>query len=347
MIRCGLILCLLFGVVRRTEAQWQSIGTDRGSVDVYVPENSSGKQLPLAIGLHAYSNSGLILESTMQMQSVAEDRQVILCYPNGTLGFLFLRFWNATFACCGPTTGVDDSGYLRALIEQLQATFEIDPQHIHLFGYSNGGFMANRMACDHSDVVASVASFAGGSWLDPANCPADEPVSVLLVHGTEDAVIQYTGGTLPLIPGVGPYPSHEQSVEHWKFLHACEDAPRIESTIDLHESLDGEETVVRKYGDCRSEVAVESWSVQGLGHLPVWSNFNLSEALMDWLLAHPKPPLCDCTGDVNTDCQVNFEDLTILLSGWSGNGRADVNGDGVCDFEDLLTVLSAFGSPCG
>ncbi|MEO1598168.1 MAG: PHB depolymerase family esterase, partial [Planctomycetota bacterium] len=179
MVRCGIILCLLYGVVSTTEAQWQSIGTDRGSVDVYVPENPSGKQLPLAIGLHAYSNSGFILESTMQMQSVAEDRQVILCYPNGTLGFLFLRFWNATFACCGPTTGVDDSGYLRALIEQLQATFEIDPRHIHLFGYSNGGFMANRMACDHSDVVASVASFAGGSWLDPANCPAEDPVSVL------------------------------------------------------------------------------------------------------------------------------------------------------------------------
>ena len=83
--------------------------------------------------------------------------------------------------------------------------------------------MANRMACDHSDVVASVASFAGGSWLDPANCPAAEPVSGLLVHGTEDAVIQYNGGTLPLIPGVGPYPSHEQSVEHWGSLHSCED----------------------------------------------------------------------------------------------------------------------------
>ena len=102
--------------------------------------------------------------------------------------------------------------------------------------------------------------------------------------------------------------------------------------------------MVRKYGDCRSGVTVESWSVQGLGHLPVWSNFNLSEALMNWLLAHPKPPLCDCTGDVNTDCQIDFEDLIILLSGWSGNGRADVNGDGVCDFEDLLTVLSTFGS---
>ena len=78
MVRCGIILCLLFGFVSRTEAQWQSIGTDRGSVDVYVPESSYEKQLPLAIGLHAYSNGGFILESTMQMQSVAEDRQVIL-----------------------------------------------------------------------------------------------------------------------------------------------------------------------------------------------------------------------------------------------------------------------------
>lgn len=207
--------------------------------------------------------------------------------------------------------------------------------------------MANRMACDHSDLVASVASFAGGSWLDPANCPADEPVSVLLVHGTEDAVIQYGGGTLPLIPGVGPYPSHEQSIEHWKSLHACADFPKIESTIDLHDSLSGEETVVRKYGGCQSGVTVESWRVQGLGHLPVWSNFNLSEALMDWLLDHPKAPPCDCMGDVNTDCQVNFEDLTALLSGWNGDGSADVNEDGICDFEDLLIVLSAFGSSCG
>ncbi|MEC8412505.1 MAG: hypothetical protein VXZ30_00570 [Planctomycetota bacterium] len=50
---------------------------------------------------------------------------------------------------------------------------------------------------------------------------------------------------------------------------------------------------------------------------------------------------------MNTNCQVNFEDLTILLSGWSGDGQSDANQDGICDFEDLLIVLGAFGSTCG
>lgn len=57
-----------------------------------------------------------------------------------------------------------------------------------------------------------------------------------------------------------------------------------------------------------------------------------------------------CTGDINSDGQVNGSDLSVLLSQFGlkvtpGSG-ADINGDGVVDGADLSVFLSAFGNAC-
>ena len=49
--------------------------------------------------------------------------------------------------------------------------------------------MAHRMACDHADAIAAIVSIAGATFLNPDDCAPSEPVSVLQVHGTNDAVI--------------------------------------------------------------------------------------------------------------------------------------------------------------
>ena len=73
----------------------------------------------------------------------------ILCIPNGTQNFLGATFWNATDACCNFTLkGVDDSGFLRSVIETIISEYAVDLGSIHVLGHSNGGFMSHRMGCD-------------------------------------------------------------------------------------------------------------------------------------------------------------------------------------------------------
>ncbi|MEO0404098.1 MAG: DUF4983 domain-containing protein, partial [Bacteroidota bacterium] len=60
--------------------------------------------------------------------------------------------------------------------------------------------------------------------------------------------------------------------------------------------------------------------------------------------------LVGCTGDFNTDGQVDVEDLLVFLSSFGCDndcGDTDIDGNGVVDAGDMLMLLVAFGNPCG
>jgi hypothetical protein len=59
----------------------------------------------------------------------------------------------------------------------------------------------------------------------------------------------------------------------------------------------------------------------------------------------PPPPSCP-VGDLNGDCRVNINDLSILLSNWGSttNAVSDLNHNGVVDVFDLSILLSNYGS---
>jgi hypothetical protein len=53
-----------------------------------------------------------------------------------------------------------------------------------------------------------------------------------------------------------------------------------------------------------------------------------------------------CIEDVNRDCNVNVEDLLVLIGSWglcTGDCPADINGDSTVGVEDLLMVIGAWG----
>lgn len=71
--------------------------------------------------------------------------------------------WNAG-SCCGPATveKVDDVSYFRELIKVLIEKYNVDPTKVFVTGWSVGGFMTYRLACELSDAIAGAAPFEGG-----------------------------------------------------------------------------------------------------------------------------------------------------------------------------------------
>src|SRR5204862_6307753 len=139
-----------------------TVDAGRGPVTVYVPNGySAGTPVPLLLLLHGYSSSGPAVESYIGYLSAVDARGFVYAFPSGRVDAAGQRFWTATNACCnlfnqgGPN---DDSQYLRALIDRIRQTLAIDDTRIWLAGHSNGGFMAHRMACDHSDIIAGIVS---------------------------------------------------------------------------------------------------------------------------------------------------------------------------------------------
>ncbi len=159
-------------------------------------------------------------------------------YPDGTVNRKGDHFWNATDACCDmDRSAVDDSGYIKALIDEIGSRYRVDPKRVFLVGHSNGGYMSYRMACDHADRIAALVSIAGATWQDSARCKPQAPVSVLQVHGTADAEVPYEGG-----PG---FPGARETVARWAALDGC--SPEIDRSsppLDIDDVLPGAETTI-------------------------------------------------------------------------------------------------------
>ncbi len=262
-----------------------TIDVGRGDVSVYIPDSyESEKPIPLIVALHGFTGSSDIVKKHWRMIRLVDDKNFILCVPDGTKNSEDKRFWNATKACCDmENDGVDDSGYLRKLVEAIEEKYSVDPESIHFLGHSNGGFMSLRMACEHSDKIASVQSLAGAMFLIAEDHEPTEPVHMLQVHGTEDKVIKYDGG----IFRAGQYPSARETVEMWATFNNCKMVPKQKGTIDLVTNVEGEDTTVLCYENDESKKVSELWTIHGGSHGPRF-NHSYSPRIIDWLLSHRK-----------------------------------------------------------
>ena len=144
--------------------------------------------------------------------------------------------------------------------------------------------MSYRMACDHSDTIAAVASLAGATFIDPADCAADQPVSVLQIHGTADATIAFDGDSI-----FGrAYPSATATVAEWADNNGCTtDTEVTPNAFDLVVNLDGAESSRTAYTGCPEGVGVELWTIDGGSHIPARTP-DMSTGIVDFLFAHPK-----------------------------------------------------------
>ncbi|MFZ4720742.1 MAG: alpha/beta hydrolase family esterase [Ilumatobacteraceae bacterium] len=261
--------------------------------DVFTPSGyDAATPTPLVILLHGYGASGVIQEGYFGVQALAEEKGFLYVHPDGTKNVAGDQFWNATDACCGFRSDVDDVAYLTGIIDAVAQQWNVDPKRVFLMGHSNGGFMSYRMACDVSDRIAAIASLAGATFDDPTACTPKEPVSVLQVHGTADGTIGYEGGTIPIVNRT--YPGAATTVATWAGYNDCAATPTdTGDSFDFAPDLPGNETTSQRFDGCPDGIDVELWSIAGGSHIPgitfADGSRPMTAAMVDFLLAHPKP----------------------------------------------------------
>jgi len=267
------------------------IDLGRGPVTVHVPSSYDAEvPAPLVFLLHGYSATGEGKEAHYRFLPLSEEYGFLYLYPDGTVDFFGNHFWNATDACCNFFgSGVDDVGYLMALIDEIRLQLNVDSDRIHFIGHSNGGFMSYRMACEHPETIAAIASLAGATYDDPSDCSPASPVHVLQVHGTADQVISFNGGSW-----AAPYPGAVETVEQWAGFDGCANTGVLTPpALDLDADVPGDETNVYRYDtDCEPDGSAELWEVVGGAHSPTPSE-DFSRLVVEFLLAHPKSPLAE------------------------------------------------------
>jgi polyhydroxybutyrate depolymerase len=259
---------------------------------IYVPSSYEPMEpMPLVFALHGYGNDGQGVENYWNWLPEAEVRGFLYCYPDGSINSNGDRFWNASDACCNlDQAPVDDVSYLRGLVEAAREQFNVDSNKIYFAGTSNGGYMAHRMACEYSEVVAAIASQAGAAFFETDACIGTNPVNILQIHGTSDTVVSYEGDLSHSNIGLpyGPYPGAIRTGQNWAAINACKKyVANDQATLDLTTDVRGLDTRTARYFQCTGTAEVELWSIEGGSHVPTISG-DFSGLVLEWLFKHPK-----------------------------------------------------------
>ena len=208
------------------------------------------QQLPLLVVLHGLTQTGGGVMDITQFNQLAESNNFIVCYPNG-----LNNAWNANMNVSISTA--DDIGFIETLVQYFQTNFNTNPQKQYLCGFSNGGFMSHKMACESSECFAAIATVSGNmSDTTYANCNPLYKPAVFHIHGTSDAIVPYNGG-----PSTGV--SVDQTMQKWATFLNCNPTPT--SVVMPNPSLTDFSSPARiSYSNCTNPL--ELIKIIGGGH---------------------------------------------------------------------------------
>ena len=209
-----LILITSFCSFGQVNSSIQHDGLTRDFV-YYTPSNwNSNQQLPLLVVLHGLTQTGNGIMDITDFNTIAEDNNFIVCYPDG-INNSFNANMNVTVSTA------DDLGFIESLITYFEQNMNSDPLKRYLSGFSTGGFMCHKLACESSLCFAAIATVSGNmSDTVYTNCSPHNLTSVLHIHGTADPVVSYNGSTTS---GV----SVDSTIEKWRNYLGCDMTPNM------------------------------------------------------------------------------------------------------------------------
>ncbi len=267
----ALIIFSLF--VSACDAQDDSSGEDVQTIilhdggnrvyDLHVPESVGTDPVPLLIALHGAGDSGPGMKSAAGLDKESDRRGFMVAYPSAT-GVN----WAEGCDCVRPDIeGVDDVGFVDAMIEDIASKRPLDRERIYVLGYSQGGLFSQHLACERSDRLAGVATIAGLMSIPVAeSCSPGGSPDIFFIHGEEDAVLPFEGVPSGLYATLGVH----EAFLWWREAYGCPFG-----TERFEEEKDGVTLDVRLTPACREGARVRMDAMKGIGH--AWPPFGPAE----------------------------------------------------------------------
>ena len=294
LIYCFLLLCIPLTAVF---AQQTSVETLRHQENnrlfrLYSPPGlGTDGSPPTVIVLHGGGGNAQATQFLTRMNPVADAHGFLVVYPQGLTplatsdtGFA----WADGRGTAADRAGTDDVGFVRALVTTLVADYGSDPDSVYVCGFSNGGFMTQRLAAEIPELFAAAgalgASLGTEQILDFADAP---PLPIFYLAGTEDPAVPYAGGPMPN-PGVTPIVAVDTAVAFWADVNDCRTQQPPVPLADVDRG-DGSSVQVVSFTDCARGGEVLFYRIVGGSHtwpgglsyqgLPVNRDISASEEL--------------------------------------------------------------------
>lgn len=193
---------------------------------VHVPENSKQEKFPVFLFLHGNGGSGEKSMPGFLKRNPTIAARYILIFPDG-----YGRSWNIV----SERSVGDDRGFIEAVIQDVAARPNVQPDNFTIMGNSNGAALTNQIAIETA--LPNIRNYITGvSQLntfqhDGENFKAKgddnnytEAVTpqtgkrILNFSGANDTLVPYAGGPSPKIPAKDatlPFVDAEESTFLW------------------------------------------------------------------------------------------------------------------------------------
>jgi polyhydroxybutyrate depolymerase len=286
LIACSLLAALApfsAPIARAATPEAQHIevaGTEREYLLV-APERSTSAPRPLVLVLHGHLGTaanalggGRVPSPLSAWLDVAERENVLVAALQGLKGSDNRTGWHDCRSDAADNPHVDDVAFASRVAKNLVDDGQVDAKRIYVMGMSNGAIMTLRLALEMQPAPAAVAAVAGTMAAKSECTGAPRPVSVLLIHGTDDPLAPYTGGPVRLGEGRdrGSIVSVAAARDFWLNADGLQSAKPVEATFP-HDGDDATRTRKATYGpDAGPQVAVIT--IEGGGHVEPSKRFH-------------------------------------------------------------------------
>ncbi len=258
------------------------------SFNLYIPAELTAPDagVPLVIALHPAGATGAQMEGITQFQALADQTGWMIAYPDGPGGYWDYGYGTQEWADVVDVR--DDPGFLLAMVDAIDADHPVDREKIAAVGFSNGGRMAHRLACEMPMAAIVAVSASLGSEVVKI-CPPDSIPSVMIWHGTNDGVIPFEGKPLTMDGRyISDALSTQDSAIFWAKQAGCDSQPVIEPFY-TPPSSERDVRISKIAYTCEGK-RVEAYVVGGGGH--VWNfsaQVNTSSEIWSFLMDVMRP----------------------------------------------------------
>jgi polyhydroxybutyrate depolymerase len=245
--------------------------------DLFVPADlPADDPVALVVDIHGLGSDAAGQDDASRFAAKAAAEGFVLAQPNARGD---VPTWNPQPGSPGAAL---DVAFLRALVDDVATRVLLDPGRIYVSGFSNGGGMAHRLACDAADIVAAIG-VVSGQYPATEVCDPSEAVAVIAFHGTADLVVGYRGfgDVLPPIPGWA---------EDWAERDQCAPVPALDRIAN--------DVLVDRWTGCARDVEVQLYTIEGgahawpgsdrLGFFAPTQSIDATDLMWDFFASHAK-----------------------------------------------------------
>lgn len=167
---------------------------------VHVPP-SRPSPVPVVFAFHGAGGTARIMLHHSRWANRADVGGFVVVAPEGTPPNLqekpSFRFnpqlWNLGGASTAAPTGhSDDVGFVRAILNELCASVDLDHKRVYATGFSNGAGLSFRLAVEMNDCFAAIGPIAG--YPNVKQAAPQRPIPTFYMVGSADPLIPLLGG---------------------------------------------------------------------------------------------------------------------------------------------------------